>query len=101
MLLSMHDLQRLRDEFDIANAARHELDVVAALGCAGVVLDLVAHGADRVERRVRKGRIEDQLVEIGEEPGAQLEIPRDRARLQQGLKLPGPSAVLIICLLYT
>src|SRR3970040_278140 len=47
-----HQLQRLRDELDLANAARPELDVAGALAARHVAAYLGVQSAHRGERRV-------------------------------------------------
>src|SRR5437868_15348919 len=91
----MQELQRLDEEFDLADAALAELEVDA--GRSGGVLFRArlepAHLVDRLEVEVFA---EDERREPAQSFLTSLEIARDRPRFQQGEALPGRTLRFVV-----
>ena len=102
-LAAAHHLQQLHDEFDLADAAARELDVIGALGVAraalgGVVADLAVQAAQRVKHRIvqiaaeHKGQHHAaQGLDVG---GLDIGQRRHDAALEPGKALPLPAVDL-------
>ena len=94
--LSVHQLQQLDRELDIAQAAGAELELHVQLVGGDIVGDPLAHPLHRVDevlpRRARPHLRRHRLHVLPTE----LEIPSERACLQQRLELPtlGPPLVV-------
>ena len=85
------ELLGLDEELDLADAAAPELDVVAGyddLLVAAYGVDLALHRVDVGDRRIVEILAPDERREVGEEPLAELEIARRRARLDERGALP-------------
>ena len=82
-----HELQRLHDELDLANAARAELDVVRVIVALALLGDLPMDVAQPVVGVVVEVLAKDerrhQRVELV------VPLARQRARLEPGVALPG------------
>ncbi len=100
VLGAMEQLERARDEFDFADAARAELHVAARRGDVGAVnllLDARLEIADLDEHVGRDGPREDKRLQALAEFVGDLHVARDAARLDQREALPGlPVAGVVI-----
>jgi hypothetical protein len=86
-------LEHLGQEFDLADAAAPQLDVVAALGmqallAADLGADLGVHGADRVDHAEIEVAPEHERAHDCFQRGDVQRVAGDRARLDPGVALP-------------
>src|SRR5437868_10618263 len=90
MTRSMDQLQRLHDEFDVANAAASEFYVALQLfGSDNVALDAVLDICNLIQQIVRRALGIDERLMLPEEFVSQLAAARDPARLYQCKPFPG------------
>ena len=93
---SVHELQQLHRELDVAQAPGAELELAVGLGRRDVLLDPAAHRLHVVDevgpaRRLPHHRLHRIAVGLPDS-----EVPRDRAGLEQGLELPGLRPPLVV-----
>src|SRR3569833_3124012 len=93
MRVAVHELEVLRGELDVDDAARSGLQIVRA---AELGLDPRAHRADRFTDRTRIARRVDGGVRVALDRGPEREIAGDRPELQQRLVLPQLRALGVI-----
>ena len=91
-------LQRLRQEFDLADPARAALDVLGHVLARDFGGDGRLHLAQAVERAVIEIAAVDERPQRVEEPRAGIEVASDRARLLPGVTLPVAAFALEIVL---
>ena len=90
------ELQRLRDELDLANAARSKLHVEPASSRGFFAIDLflcAPHGVQDAGQRIAS---EDRIANHFEKARDKLFTPGRRARANQGLPLPIVSLITIV-----
>ncbi len=92
----MDELHRLRDELDVADAARHELDVRLPLGRRKAGHGALPHREDVDERVARAGGAEDRPHAVFEKCLRDAAVARGVAGLDEGLPLPRSRAPLEI-----
>ena len=83
-----HDLKRLHDELDLADAAGAELDVLGHVLARDFLRDEALHLPQRVEHAVVEvAAIDERREDIVEDVGSELD-PREQARLDVRVSLP-------------
>src|SRR5690606_17419114 len=92
---TVHELEELDRELDVAQAALAQLELAVRLRSGHVVLDAAAHRLRVLDEVLpaRRGPHERRDRVLVRTP--QVSVPRDRARLEQRLELPrlGPALV--------
>ncbi len=88
-----YQLKHLREEFDFADAAAAQLDVVAAVRVQPLLAvdlgaDLAVHGADGIDDAKIEVAAEDEGPHDGVERGNVFRLARHGARLDPGIALP-------------
>jgi hypothetical protein len=82
-------LEALRDEFDLADPARTELDVAGQVAACDLLPDLRVELAHRVDRAVVEVlTVHERMRDLGELRAHARIAPRDDARLDPGVALP-------------
>ena len=93
---AVQQLVRLRDELDVADAARADLQVEVAAGAARLLLDPLLHVLDASHaRNVHRRGVEDG-VERADDAPAELEVAGHGPRLHEGGLLPGRRPRLVV-----
>ena len=93
---AVHQLQRLHDELDFANATRPELDVLPQAFAAHLFVDLHLHAAQRFEgREIQIAAIHERTQTLEQFLARNL-IACDDARLDERVTLPVAPLTLII-----
>jgi hypothetical protein len=93
---AVQELQRLRDELDVADAARVELHVEAVAAGALLLADPLLPGADATHARVVHRRAVDHRMDRAHGAPAEFEVTGDRPRLHEGDLLPVIGRVLVV-----
>src|SRR5262245_17350647 len=92
-------LERLSDQFNLANAARTELDVPASLIAKDhFAIDLALHAANIVESFHIEGLVINKCADHVEKRAAQRAIPGNRPGFQQCQAFPRREARAVIAL---
>ena len=93
---SVHELQQLDGELDVAQASRTELDLVRRILGIDVLHDPLAHALDAVDEVLPRSARPDLRLHGLEVLGAQLGVSCHRTRLQQCLELPALRPTVVI-----
>ena len=93
---AVQQLQRLRDELDVADAAGVELDVPAVVVPPVRSLDLVLQALDAGDRGVVHARAVDDRVERMNRAPAEVDVAGDRTRFHERGLRPGVGPALVV-----
>ena len=92
----VHELEQLHREFDVADAAGSELELVRHVRRRNVLRDALAHPLDAVDEVLACRAGPDLRLDRAHIGLAERGIPGDRARLQQGLELPALRPAVVV-----
>ena len=93
---TVHELQQLHAELDIAQPAPAELELAVGILGRHVALDPLAHALHLGDEPVAVGRRPHERQDGVDVGGPELLVAGHRARLEQGLELPGLGPPLVV-----